>query len=224
MIISIFSIFSLGVLLLFLNYCTGINLNLDKSSLLSSSSTNHNTELFILQQELINEDINNGDLRSPISDEKKEPEEEKQNEDPFIDGDDGTEKEDPEEETTVEEEQQQQEQEADFEKVKESLDEIFSISPLIILSLNNRVEKLHKIIMNLNIDPEPKIINLSKHPNYINIVKYLQNINKSDDEDNIPKVFLSGSPIGSDDEIIEMYENDELVDYLKAKGQGLISI
>ena len=66
--------------------------------------------------------------------------------------------------------------------VQENLKEIFSVNPIIVLSLNNQIDKLNTILLNLNISPEPKIINLSRHPNYLNILKYLKNINHSDVE------------------------------------------
>ncbi|RCK67360.1 hypothetical protein Cantr_02736 [Candida viswanathii] len=108
-------------------------------------------------------------------------------------------------------------------KVQENLKEIFSINPIIMLSLNNQIDKVHTIIMNMNITPEPKVINLSKHPNYNNIMRYLKKINHSDEE-NIPRLFLGGSPVGTSSEIVEMFENNELLGYLRAKGQGLINV
>ncbi|EER34962.1 predicted protein [Candida tropicalis MYA-3404] len=107
--------------------------------------------------------------------------------------------------------------------VQENLKEIFSVNPIIVLSLNNQIDKLNTILLNLNISPEPKIINLSRHPNYLNILKYLKNINHSDVE-NIPRLFLGGLPVGTSKEIIEMYENNELISYLRSKGEGLINV
>lgn len=107
-------------------------------------------------------------------------------------------------------------------KVKENLKEIFSVNPIIILSLNNQIDEFLTILLNMNISPEPKVINLSKHPNFSHILKYLKNVNGSDEE-NIPRLFLGGQPVGTSQEIIDMYKNNELISYLRSKGQGLIN-
>ncbi|RLV89453.1 hypothetical protein JA1_005155 [Spathaspora sp. JA1] len=104
--------------------------------------------------------------------------------------------------------------------IEANLKEIFSINPIIILSINEELTEFETVLLNLNINPKPKIINLLKHPNFNNIVEYLRNINGK----NIPKLFIGGCPIGTEAEILEMNKQNQLVYYLKEKGRGLISI
>lgn len=123
--------------------------------------------------------------------------------------------------------------------VKSNLKEIFSLSPVIILILDENNDRLFEsILINLYIHPEPKTINLAKHPNHVNIINYLklnQNNPGEDEEhddsdieevgnDQLPRLFIGGRPMGTRDEIVSMYENNELVEYLKNKGKGLITI
>ncbi|KAG7662876.1 uncharacterized protein J8A68_003647 [[Candida] subhashii] len=123
--------------------------------------------------------------------------------------------------------------------IKSNLKEIFSLSPVIILILDENDDRLFEsILINLYIHPEPKTINLAKHPNHVNIINYLksnQNNPGEDEEhddsdieevgnDQLPRLFIGGRPMGTRDEIVSMYENNELVEYLKNKGKGLITI
>lgn len=127
------------------------------------------------------------------------------------------------------------------------LKEILSISPIIIISTPSpQQQQLENILMNLNITPQPTIVNLSKHPNYQSILSYLQQYEShshtvethtsptgiikldlkevAEDEDNIPRVFIGAVPVGNFHEIFELYNDSKLVNYLKERGKGKISI
>ncbi|CAX44025.1 conserved hypothetical protein [Candida dubliniensis CD36] len=112
----------------------------------------------------------------------------------------------------------------DVETIQANLKEMFAISPMVVLSPTNQIDELQTILTKLNINPQPKFINLSKHPNYLNIKQYLKKIYNIDEDDHIPKVFLGGIPIGDSNKIIEMYKENQLISHLREKGQGLINI
>lgn len=127
------------------------------------------------------------------------------------------------------------------------LKEILTISPIIILSTpSQHQQQLENILMNMNITPQPTVINLTKHPNYKNILSYLQQYEshshtvvthsnptgiikldtkeEPDVEDNIPRVFIGAVPVGNFHEIFELHEQGKLVGYLKERGKGKICI
>ncbi len=110
------------------------------------------------------------------------------------------------------------------ETIQANLKEMFAISPMVVISQTNQIDELQTILTKLNINPQPKFINLSKHPNYLNIKQYLKKIYNIDEDDHIPRVFLAGIPIGDSDKIIEMYKENQLISHLREKGQGLINV
>lgn len=125
------------------------------------------------------------------------------------------------------------------------LKEMMLISPITIL-LDDESDDVQKtkfleiLFQTLSINPEPKIVNLSKHPHYHQIMTYLQNYAhheytpveaSSEDEDDadwrhvdIPRLFVGGIPMGRFNDIISKYNDHELITYLKENGKGLISI
>lgn len=127
------------------------------------------------------------------------------------------------------------------------LKEIFSVSPLIIFSKSEKSEKQKELenifLLELNIVPEPKVVDLTKHPRHTQIIEYLtsystheQNLATShssdvdyeqdskSEVDNIPRVFLGGVPIGNCKDIVRKFDDNELLGYLREIGHGLISV
>lgn len=123
---------------------------------------------------------------------------------------------------------------------KKDLSEILLISPITILVNNglevgaNQSRFLEILLSAFTITPEPKVVNLIKHPHYQDLVEYLQSIDGqghsdddfslNDEDDDIPRLFIGGAPMGGYDDIIAMYEDGELMDFLIENGRGLISI
>ncbi|KAK6457339.1 uncharacterized protein RJT20DRAFT_134622 [Scheffersomyces xylosifermentans] len=136
------------------------------------------------------------------------------------------------------------------------LKEIFAVNPVIILSSDPsspKQKQLETILMNINIHPEPKVVNLFKHPNYESILKYLKHYESyttiptgttgtiknnlvyasheddADSEeqsavDDIPRLFVGGSPYGNYKSIFTLYKNNNLQSYLRERGRGTITI
>lgn len=129
------------------------------------------------------------------------------------------------------------------------LKEMMLISPVTVLlddEVSSSPEKgkmLEILFKSLKINPEPTLVNLSKHPHHAEIVEYLQRYAghqygadgatevTSDDDENevdatkdIPRLFVGGLPIGRFNDIINEYNNNELVAHLKESGKGLISV
>lgn len=134
------------------------------------------------------------------------------------------------------------------------LKEMMLISPVTILlddevtSSPDKSKFLEILFKSLNINPEPKVVNLSKHPHHSEIVEYLHKYAKHEygtsgdeafkDEDNedeeedqqaastreIPRLFVGGLPVGRFSDIIEEYSSNGLIARLKESGKGLISV
>lgn len=132
------------------------------------------------------------------------------------------------------------------------LKEMMLISPVTILlddevrSLPEKNKFLEILFKSLNINPEPKVVNLSKHPHHTEIVDYLHKYAKheygtstdevsedDDDEDEdeqappareIPRLFVGGLPVGRFNDIIDEYKNNELIAHLRESGKGLINV
>ena len=98
--------------------------------------------------------------------------------------------------------------------------------------------KFLEIVSSLGITPEPKIVNLAKHPHCHEIKDYLRtyasrmtkettgetlDVSSGVTKD-IPRLFIGSVPVGSFGKIIEMNNENKLASYLKANGKGLISI
>ncbi|ABN66117.2 predicted protein [Scheffersomyces stipitis CBS 6054] len=138
---------------------------------------------------------------------------------------------------------------------QKDLQEIFAVNPVIILSLNPespKQKKLETILMNINIHPEPKVVDLFRHPDYKKIASYLKSLdikaipsgtssgnikndlvystpdNEDDDEysseDNIPRLFIGGMPTGNFKSIFRLYKSNSLQTFLREHGKGHISI
>lgn len=130
------------------------------------------------------------------------------------------------------------------------LKEMMLISPVTILLDDNVTSSPEKnkfleiLFKSLSINPEPKVVNLSKHPHHTEIVDYLHNYAKheygtsddevfEDDEDEdeqsspakeIPRLFVGGLPVGRFNDIIDEYKNNELIAHLRESGKGLINV
>mmetsp|Transcript_2364 Transcript_2364/g.2612 ORF Transcript_2364/g.2612 Transcript_2364/m.2612 type:complete len:292 (-) Transcript_2364:1379-2254(-) len=133
------------------------------------------------------------------------------------------------------------------------LKEMMLISPVTILlddDVSSSPEKnkfLEILFKSLNINPEPKVVNLSKHPHQTEIVDYLHKYSKheyglsneevsDDDEDedeestpatsakDIPRLFVGGLPVGRFSDIIDEFRNNELIAHLRESGKGLINV
>ena len=130
------------------------------------------------------------------------------------------------------------------------LKEMMLISPVTILlddEITSSPEKnkfLEILFKSLKINPEPKVVNLSKHPHHTEIVDYLEKYAKheygtsahevsEDDEDEdekappvreIPRLFVGGLPVGRFNDIIDEYKNNELINHLRESGKGLITV
>ncbi|CUM56604.1 uncharacterized protein AC631_04393 [Debaryomyces fabryi] len=129
------------------------------------------------------------------------------------------------------------------------LKEMMLISPVTILlddDVSSSPEKnkfLEILFKSLSINPEPKVVNLSKHPHQTEIVDYLHKYSKheygssneevSDDEDEdeqatptreIPRLFVGGLPVGRFNDIIDEFKNNELIAHLRESGKGLINV
>lgn len=130
------------------------------------------------------------------------------------------------------------------------LKEMMLISPVTILLDDNVTSSPEKnkfleiLFKSLNINPEPKVVNLSKHPHHTEIVDYLHKYAKheygtsydevsEDDEDEdeqassakeIPRLFVGGLPVGRFSDIIDEYKNNELIAHLRESGKGLINV
>ncbi|KAK6465592.1 hypothetical protein DFJ63DRAFT_25260 [Scheffersomyces coipomensis] len=133
-------------------------------------------------------------------------------------------------------------------KAQSDLKEIFAVNPIILISNNNQFQhKFETILMNINIHPEPKIVNLIKHPNYKSILSYLEStfedlndddnvdykeLDEDDKEslhqlnkgDNIPRLFIGGVPHGNYYKILDLFEKNQLQSYLRENGKGKITI
>lgn len=132
--------------------------------------------------------------------------------------------------------------------VRWDMSEILLIAPVKVLLDEDSVEeklerakeqnKFLEIVSSLGITPEPKIVNLAKHPHCHEIKDYLrtyasrmtkettgetQDVSSGVTKD-IPRLFIGSVPVGSFGKIIEMSNENRLASYLKANGKGLISI
>lgn len=112
------------------------------------------------------------------------------------------------------------------ESVQESLMEMFSIYPMIVLQADPKESSmLNNIFSTLNINPEPKLVDLAKHPNQEGIIQYLQNFeNHRYGDTDIPLVFIGGDPICNYNQIVEKYKSGELAPYLRSNGRGIIEV
>ncbi|KAK6198666.1 uncharacterized protein RJT21DRAFT_122251 [Scheffersomyces amazonensis] len=116
----------------------------------------------------------------------------------------------------------------------QALKEIFAVNPIIIISNNNPLQhKFETILMNINIHPEPKIVDLLKHPDYSEIMSYLEvefadELEDEDamenDDDDIPRLFIAGKSYGNYYKIFKLYESNLLQSYLREHGKGKITI
>lgn len=130
--------------------------------------------------------------------------------------------------------------------------EILSVSPIVILSSNpssaiqdtdetteesrdalyhNKLEnQVMEIMLGfLHITPEPRVVDLAKHPHHNEIVHYLQsysmhNSETSEDELDIPRIFIGGQPVANHKQVVEKYYNKDLVEFLRDHGRGIINI
>lgn len=131
--------------------------------------------------------------------------------------------------------------------------EILSVSPIVILSSSSAApenaefdspqedqESLHESNLEgqvmeimlgfLHITPEPRVVDLAKHPHHKEIVHYLQSYSmhtaESDDLEvvDIPRVFIGGQPIANHRQVVEKYYNKDLVEFLKHHGKGIINV
>ena len=132
--------------------------------------------------------------------------------------------------------------------------EILSVSPIVILSSSSAPaslevddsdspqdqESLHdnklesqvmEIMLGfLRITPEPRVVDLAKHPHHNEIVHYLQSYsmhtaeNEDDEVVDIPRVFIGGQPIANHKQVVEKYYNKDLIEFLKHHGKGIINV
>ncbi|CAH6720348.1 hypothetical protein CLIB1444_03S09912 [[Candida] jaroonii] len=118
---------------------------------------------------------------------------------------------------------------------QKDLAEILSINSIVILTNEENIKlqtKVENILKNYKITPEIKFIKLNKHPNYDNIYQYLKKFTISDygieinndDENDIPRLFIGGLPMGNYKDIIRKANAEELYGYLKKYGKGLITL
>ncbi|CCE82386.1 Piso0_002110 [Millerozyma farinosa CBS 7064] len=133
----------------------------------------------------------------------------------------------------------------------EALKEMLSIAPITVLvgdtcDTDKQDKVLRILFQDLHITPEPKKIDIRRHPLCDSIIEYLQKYygrgdsykyktppadsrysssSSSDNaNDSIPRLFVGGLPVGSFDDILHMAKEGELVTLLRAKGEDLIVI
>lgn len=128
--------------------------------------------------------------------------------------------------------------------LQHDIKEMLLVSPVTIL-LSDEPEDLEQsrfmeiIFGALSINPEPRIVNLRKHPHCNQIVEYLRRFSRrveglglssehsdevKDAKSDFPRLFMGGLPLGKYSEIIEMYQQEELVLFLQEHGKGLVSV
>lgn len=124
---------------------------------------------------------------------------------------------------------------------KQDLKEILLVAPVVVLlddeGENNSVQREFMTIMRacgpgFRLTPEPVVVNLSKHPHCDDILDYLRRYMSHElahhsvqaDEDDIPRLFIGGLPMGNYQHVIESYRSGDLMDELIERGNGLLSI
>lgn len=141
---------------------------------------------------------------------------------------------------------------ANSHELLEALKEMLLIAPITVLvgdtqDMDKQDKVLQILFQDLHITPEPKKIDIRRHPLCDSIIEYLQkyygrgdsykykippvslhqstsNTDSDNANDNIPRLFVGGLPVGSFDDILRMAKQGELVTLLKAKGEDLITI
>ena len=112
------------------------------------------------------------------------------------------------------------------------LAEILSVNPIILLTNNENIiqqQQVKTMMQSLKISPEIKLINLTKHPHYDHILEYLKNYslhNTDDIEDlnDIPRLFIGGSPVANYNDIINKFNTNLLIPFLNNVGKGLLKV
>lgn len=109
------------------------------------------------------------------------------------------------------------------------LAEILTINPIVLLVNDENLmkqERAKQILFSLNMAPELQTINLQKHPNYDSILSYLKKleVDINYDASDIPRLFVSGSPVAGYSDIIDKYDHGQLVAYLREMGMSNLEL
>lgn len=134
----------------------------------------------------------------------------------------------------------------------EALKEMLLIAPITVLvgdtqDTDKQDKVLRILFQDLHITPEPKKIDIRRHPLCDSVIEYLQkyygrgdsykykispdglhhstsSTSSDNANDSIPRLFVGGLPVGSFDDILRMAKQGDLVTLLRAKGEDLITI
>lgn len=125
---------------------------------------------------------------------------------------------------------------------KQDLKEMLLVAPVVVLlddeDVNSASRREFMAILNargsgFRLTPEPVVVYLDKHPHRDGILSYLRrymshelahHISEGLEEDDIPRLFIGGLPMGNYQHVIESFRAGDLMDELIEKGNGLVSI